>query len=141
MERANDAQRPAPRTEPVQLVQESLQLMTLGPNMAAGRGPESMTTEWMTVGPIGLLDGQRRRPRPGNQLTGQDGGPPTLPLAFGNGGPGGVMGLRGGFLNASQNRLDNESSSQMGSLCSDQSLGRVIGRGQHGASDVGRGIA
>ena len=53
MDRAKDAHRPVPRADPVQLVQESLQLVTMLPNMAAGRGPESMTTEWMTVGQLG----------------------------------------------------------------------------------------
>ena len=52
-ERAKAAQRPVPQTEAGQLAQESLQPATLLPDMPMGRGPLSIITEWMTVGPVG----------------------------------------------------------------------------------------
>ena len=58
IDRAKGAQRPVPHTDRRQVVQESLQLVTILPNMATGRGPRSMTTEWMTVGPCGSWRGR-----------------------------------------------------------------------------------
>ena len=42
-----------PHTDRRQAEQDNLQLVTFLPNMATGRGPLSMTTEWIAVGPCG----------------------------------------------------------------------------------------
>ena len=50
---AKAAQRPVPHALAVQLAQEMRQLATLLPHMPMGRGPASITVQWMTVGPVG----------------------------------------------------------------------------------------
>ena len=55
---AKGAQRPEPQTDRRQLEQDNPQLVTFLPNMAKGRGPRSITTEWMAVGPCGSSRGK-----------------------------------------------------------------------------------